>query len=92
MKRNTKINFSSLSCELVYFPMEEQSKALSTPAVKFEYKLFSIDLCPEKVYLCSRARAYASEAPSEICWQQPYSHNPMETFVDSLGVCTALDK
>ena len=74
MKRNTKIYFSSVSCELVYFPMED-SNTLSTSAVKFEYKLFSIDLCPERVYLCSQAGAYASEAPSETCWQQPCSHN-----------------
>ena len=66
-----KINFLSVSCELVSFPMERNSNALSTSAAKFEYKLFSIDLCPEKVYLCWQARAYASEAPSVTCWQQP---------------------
>ena len=28
MKRNTKINFSSLSCELVSFPIEEQQRII----------------------------------------------------------------
>ena len=29
MKRNTKINFSSVSCELVSFPMEEQQRIIN---------------------------------------------------------------
>ena len=51
------------------------SNALPTSAVKFEYKLFSIDLCPEK-FLYAQARAYASESPSKTCWQQPLLPQP----------------
>ena len=51
------------------------SNALPTSAVKFEYKLFSINLCPEK-FLYAQARANASESPSETCWQQPLLPQP----------------
>ena len=65
MKRNTKINFSSVSRELVYFPMEKQqriihisSKILSTNCLALicVLKSFSMDnvrtKCIAEVVLC----------------------------------------
>ena len=59
-----------------YISLWRESNALSISAVKFEYNLFSIDLCPEKACLRSQAKVYASEAPLETWWQQTFLQQP----------------
>ena len=92
MNRNKKIHFSPMSALANTFSNAGTAMHYQKESSKVKYKLFSIDLCPEKYFFAYKLWPMNLEQLKLFAGNNLSPHNPHETFEDSIGMCTAEDR
>ena len=92
MKRDTKINFSTVSCELVYYPKEER-QGVPRIGSKVLSAICLVSICVRKKFVYAHKLGHTHlKQLQKLADNNLSSHNPMETCVSFLVVCIAEDR